>query len=36
MADIRKHERYEKPSEAKKRKSAIARRKVRKMSMQSR
>ena len=36
MADIRKHERYEKPSEAKKRKSAIARRKIRKLSAQSR
>ena len=31
MAEIRKHERYEKPSEARKRKSAIARRKVRKL-----
>jgi len=31
MAEIRKHQRYEKPSEARKRKSNIARRKVRKM-----
>jgi len=36
MAEVRKHERYEKPSEAKKRKSAIARRKVRKVMLQSR
>ncbi len=36
MAEIRKHERYEKPSEARKRKSAIARRKMRKMLSQSR
>lgn len=31
MAEIRKHQRYEKPSEARKRKSNIARRKMRKM-----
>ncbi len=31
MAEIRKHQRYEKPSEARKRKSNIARRKLRKM-----
>jgi len=31
MAEIRKHQRYMKPSEAKKRKSAAARRKLRKM-----
>ncbi|MCX7835442.1 MAG: 30S ribosomal protein S21 [bacterium] len=34
MAEIRKHERYEKPSEAKKRKSAAARRKLRKAMSQ--
>ncbi len=32
MAEIRKHQRYVKPSEAKKRKSAMARRKIRKLS----
>ena len=31
MAEIRKHQRYEKPSEARKRKSNIARRKMRKL-----
>lgn len=31
MAEIRKHQRYVKPSEAKKRKSAAARRKMRKL-----
>ena len=31
MAEIRKHQRYEKPSEARKRKSNIARRKLRKL-----
>jgi len=31
MAEVRKHARYVKPSEAKKRKSAAARRKVKKM-----
>ncbi|MBC8466152.1 30S ribosomal protein S21 [bacterium] len=31
MAEIRKHQRYIKPSEAKKRKSAAARRKMRKL-----
>lgn len=31
MAEIRKHQRYIKPSEAKKRKSAAARRKLRKI-----
>ncbi len=31
MAEVRKHQRYEKPSEARKRKSNIARRKLRKM-----
>lgn len=33
MAEIRKHQRYEKPSEARKRKSNIARRKIRKLQM---
>lgn len=33
MAEIRKHQRYEKPSEARKRKSNIARRKMRKMQV---
>ena len=33
MAEIRKHQRYEKPSEARKRKSNIARRKIRKMQI---
>jgi small subunit ribosomal protein S21 len=31
MAEVRKHQRYMKPSEAKKRKSAAARRKMKKM-----
>ena len=31
MADIRKHQRYEKPSDARKRKSNAARRKMRKL-----
>ena len=31
MAEVRKHQRYMKPSEAKKRKSAAARRKLKKM-----
>ncbi len=31
MAEIRKHQRFVKPSEAKKRKSAAARRKIRKL-----
>ncbi len=31
MAEVRKHQRYEKPSEARKRKSNIARRKMRKL-----
>ncbi|MDP8228337.1 MAG: 30S ribosomal protein S21 [Candidatus Electryoneaceae bacterium] len=31
MAEVRKHARYVKPSEAKKRKSAAARRKIRKL-----
>jgi len=31
MAEIRKHQRYMKPSEARKRKSAAARRKIKKM-----
>ena len=33
MAEIRKHQRYEKPSEARKRKSNVARRKMRKLQM---
>ncbi len=32
MAEVRKHQRYVKPSEAKKRKSAAARRKMRKLA----
>ncbi|MBZ0264776.1 30S ribosomal protein S21 [bacterium] len=33
MAEIRKHQRYEKPSDARKRKSNIARRKLRKLQV---
>jgi len=33
MAEIRKHQRYEKPSEARKRKSNAARRKIRKLQI---
>jgi small subunit ribosomal protein S21 len=33
MADIRKHQRYEKPSDARKRKSNAARRKMRKLTV---
>jgi small subunit ribosomal protein S21 len=33
MAEIRKHQRYEKPSEARKRKSNSAKRKIRKLQM---
>jgi small subunit ribosomal protein S21 len=35
MADIRKHQRYEKPSDARKRKSNAARRKTRKLTLLS-
>jgi small subunit ribosomal protein S21 len=33
MAEIRKHQRYEKPSEARKRKSNAAKRKIRKLQI---
>ncbi len=36
MSDIRKHQQYEKPSEAKRRKANAARRKLRKLQMMER